>query len=57
MEAFDYLPSEERRQDLVQIKNNERLPRFEAAEAAEASAKDSCFMVFVCKDKERHIPG
>ncbi|XP_023001042.1 exonuclease 1 [Cucurbita maxima] len=56
MEAFDYLPSEERRQDLVQIKNNERLPRFEAAEAAEASAKDSCFMVFVCKDKERHIP-
>jgi len=54
MEAFDYLPSEERRQDLVQIKNNERLPRFEAAEA---SANDSCFMVFVCKDKERHIPG
>lgn len=54
MEAFDYFPSNKRRQDLVKIKDIGRLPR---PEAAEVSAKESCFMVFVGKDRERHIPG
>lgn len=54
MEAFNYFSSEECRQDLKQIKNNERLPR---TEAVEVFGKDSCFMVFVGKDRERHIPG
>ncbi|XP_038893925.1 exonuclease 1 isoform X2 [Benincasa hispida] len=53
MEAFNYFSSEECHQDLIQIKNNERLPR---TEAAEVSGKESCFTVFVVKDRERHIP-
>lgn len=54
MEAFDYFPSNERHQDHMQIKKTERFPR---PEAAEISAKESCFMVFVCKDREKDIPG
>lgn len=54
MEAFDYFPSNECRQDPMRIKNTVRLPR---PEAAEVSAKESCFMVFACKDNERLIPG
>ncbi|XP_022137457.1 exonuclease 1 [Momordica charantia] len=53
MEAFDYFPSNECRQDPMRIKNTVRLPR---PEAAEVSAKESCFMVFACKDNERLIP-